>query len=340
MKRLFVLFAFLLVSCAVFAQDEKPQSEGTLLIVPRIEAEPLYSFGERAWSVDMGTTSFYTFFDGNLGDHFSFSFGNHWFTYCDSFENVKDLYRNTWRTDVNNWVDWAYVTVNFSGFFLQLGKDYIHFGTHEVDTYDHDSHWQLNSALWNNYQVYQWGGRFGWTDDDETTKIMLEVVNDQPRDGEPRKPFSSRSVDDYAFNIFGTHDFDNVTLMASVGQCSLNWIGGFGVGVNFSDAFSLAFDGYASKTYGGASLKMTVSPTERFDLFAKAGFDKGNNDLILEGKRFYAGAGAYWFPLRESHDLRVHALAAYDSFNVGLDEPVPTLGFSVGLTYALNLQIF
>ena len=329
MKRLFVLFAFLLVSCAAFAQDEKPQSEGTLLIVPRLEAEPMYSLGDHAWSVDMGTTSFYTFFDGNLGDHFSFSFGNHWFSYCNSFENVKDLYRNTWRADVNNWVDWAYVTVSFSGFFLQLGKDYIHFGTQEIDAYDHDSHWQLNSALWNNYQVYQWGGRFGWTDDEETTKIMLEVTSDQLME----KPFGSRSADDYSFNLFGTHDFDNVTLMASVGHCSLDWIGGLGLGVNFSDEISLALDGYASKTYGGAALKLTVSPTGQFDLFAKAGFDKGDNELILEGTRFYTGAGGYWYPLRDSHDLRVHALAAYDSFE-------QSLGFSIGLTYALNLQIF
>ena len=143
MKRLFVLFAFLLVSCAAFAQDEKPQSEGTLLIVPRLDADPAYSFADKAWSFDFGSSSLYTVFDGNLGDHLSFSISNHWIAFADSFDNTKDLYRNTWRSDVNNWVDWANVTASFGSFSLTLGKDYIHFGTYEIDDYDFDAHKQL-----------------------------------------------------------------------------------------------------------------------------------------------------------------------------------------------------
>lgn len=326
---MFVLFAFLLLSCAWFAQDVKAQSEGTLLVVPRLDVDPAYSFSDNSWSADLGTTAFYTYFDGNLGDHFSWSVANHWFAYTSSFDDTKDLYRNTWRADVNNWVDWAYLTVNVGGFFLSLGKDYIHFGTSEVDTYDHDSHWQINSSLWNNYQVYQWGGRFGWMDEEETSKIMLEITSDQLME----KPFGSKSIDDYAFTLFGMHDFDNVSLMASASRCCLGVIGALGLNFNFSDAFSMGLDGYLSKTYGGASLKATVSPTEKFDLFAKVGFDKGENELILEGDRFYTGAGAYWYPLRESKDLRVHGLASYDSYE-------QMLGFSVGITYALNLQLF
>lgn len=329
MKRLFVLFAFLLLSCAFLAQDLKAQSEGTLLVVPRLEVEPAHSLAGHSWSVDLGTTSFYTFFDGNIGDHFSFSFGNHWLAYCDSFEDTKDLYRHTWRADVNNWVDWANITVNFGGFFLNLGKDYIHFATYEVDAYDHDSHWQINSSLWNNYQVYQWGGRIGWMDEEESTKVMLEVSSDQLME----KPFGSRSAGEYAYTLFGMHDFDNVSLMASASHCSLGILGALGLQFNFSDSFSMGLDGYLSKTYGGAALKATVSPSDNLSLFAKAGFDKGENELMLEGNRFYTGAGAYWYPLRENQDLRVHALASYD----GLEQ---VLGFSVGLTYALNLKVF
>lgn len=326
---MFVLFAFLLLSCAWFAQDVKAQSEGTLLVVPRLEVEPAHSLDEYSWSVDMGTTSFYTFFDGNIGDHFSFSFGNHWLAYCDSFDDTKNLYRNTWRADVNNWVDWANITVNFGGFFLNLGKDYIHFATYEIDAYDHDSHWQINSSLWNNYQVYQWGGRVGWVDEEESTKVMLEVTSDQLME----KPFSGRSADDYAFTLFGMHDFDNVALMASVSHCSLGILGAAGLNINFSDSFSMGLDGYFSNTYGGAALNATVSPSDKIALFAKAGFDKGDNELMLEGNRFYTGAGAYWYPLHDSQDLRVHALASYDGFE-------QMLGFSVGLTYALNLKVF
>ena len=85
---MFVLFVFLLVSGAAFAQDEKPQSEGTLMIVPRLNAEPLYSFTDKQWQFDLGETALYTVFDGNLGDYFSFSFANRWFAYTDSFNDV------------------------------------------------------------------------------------------------------------------------------------------------------------------------------------------------------------------------------------------------------------
>jgi len=327
---MFVLFAFLLLSCAFLAQDIKAQSEGTLLIVPRVDVDPFHSLSDHSWSADLGLTSFYTYFDGNLGEHVSFSLANHWLAFSDfSFEDTRSLYSNTWRADSNNWVDWAYVTVNFGGFFASLGKDFIHFGTYEVDAYDHDSHWQLNSSLWNNYQVYQWGGRIGWTDEEETTKILFEVSSDQLME----KPFGSRSAEDYAYTLYGMHDFENVSFMASVSHCSIDWVGSLGLNVNFSDAFSAGLDGYIARSYKGAALKMTMAPTEKFDLFAKLGYESGNNELILSGNRLYTGAGAYWYPLHESRDLRIHAMAAYDSFE-------EALAFSLGLTYALNLQLF
>jgi len=333
MKRLFVLFAFLLVSGAAFAQDEKPQSEGTLLIVPRLDAEPAYYFGDKAWSFGFGSTSLYTFFDGNVGDHFSFSFGNHWFALSDSFDNTLDLYRNTWRTDVTNWVDWATVTGSFAGFFLTLGKDYMHFATFENDAYDYLSHWQINSALWNNYQVYQWGGRFGWMTEDESTIVSVEVTNDQSRDGSPKRPFSGRSFDDYAFTLFASHDFESVQLMGSVSQCTLDWMGALGLGVNFTDDLVLNLDGYFGRRFGGASARFDAGLCEHFDLFAKAGFDKGSKPLVIDGTRFYGGVGAYWYPLRENRDLRVHALCSYDSLE-------NSLAMSFGILYQLNLKIY
>lgn len=329
MKRLFVLFAFLLVSCAVFAQDEKPQSEGTLLIVPRLDADPAYSFADKAWSFDFGSSSLYTVFDGNLGDHLSFSISNHWIAFADSFDNTKDLYRNTWRSDVNNWVDWANVTASFGSFSLTLGKDYIHFGTYEIDDYDFDAHWQLNSAFWNNYQVYQWGGSLGWTSEDESTTLKLQVTTDQLME----KPFESRAAGDYAYTLFGSHEGEQVSLMGSFSHCCLGWIGAMGLQIALDDDLSIGGDGYMADSYYGMSVKLKAALSEQADLFIKGGFDIGQNELILEGNRLYCGLGGYWYPLRDNHDLRVHALYAYDSFN-------DSLGFSVGLTYALNLNIF
>lgn len=342
MKRLFVLFAFLLVSCAVFAQDEKPQSEGVLMIVPRLEVEPAHSFPDREWSVDLGTTSLYTYLDGNVGEHFSYSIANRWVTFntfSNFMESTRQLYANTWSRNYSNWISWATVTGRYEGFFLTLGKDYIHFGTKEIDDYDHDAHWQLNSILWNYYQVFQWGGRFGWATEDEDTKFFVEITNDQPRmpHEEKLRPFSGRSFGDYAMNIYGMHDFENVTLSASISQCSLNWLGSLGLGVHFSDALSMQFDGYLSKVYGAATLNLTYSPGEHFDVFAKGGYDQWNTPTFglddVRGKRFYGGLGGYWYPLSDNHDLRIHALASYDGYD-------KSAYFSVGAIYLLNIKLY
>ena len=301
-----------------------------MLIVPRFNVEPAYSFDGNAWGAGLDMTSFYTFFDGSIGEHFSFSLGNHWLAFSDfSFQDTKDLYRNTWRADSFNWVDWAYVTASFGGFFFSLGKDYIHFGTYENEAYDYESHWQLNSSLWNNYQVYQWGGRFGWADEEETSKVMLEVTCDQLM----ARPYDSASADDYAFTLSGMHDFENVSLLASLSRCSIGILGALGLNVNFSDAFSMGIDGHLAKSYKNGALKMTASPTEKFDFFAKFGYESGDNPLVLEGNRLYTGAGAYWYPLRDSRDLRVHGLLSYDNYE-------QMLGVSVGVLYTLNLQLF
>ena len=329
MKRLFVLFAFLLVSCAVFAQDEKPQSEGTLLVVPRLDVDPAYYFGDREWSVNLGTTSLYTFFDGNIGDHFSFSIGNHWVSIADSFDDTRELYRNTWRAYAMNWVDWANVTASFGNLFLTLGKDYIHFGTFEEDAYDYASHWQLNSAFWNNYQVYQWGGSFGWNSEDESTTLMLQVTTDQLM----YKPFRG-SASDYAYTLFGSHEAERFKVLGSFSHCSLGWVAGLGAEFYPSDAITVATDAYlATDGYYGATAKLQAALGEKLDLLVKGGYDYGANSYILDGNRFYCGAGCYWYPLRDSHDLRVHALYGYDSFE-------QAMSLSFGILYELNLNIF
>ncbi len=329
MKRLFVLFAFLLLSCAFHAQDVKAQSEGTLLIVPRLDAEPAYYFGDKEWSFNLGATSLYTVFDGNLGDYFSFSFSNHWFAYTNSFQDTKDLYLNTWRADAFNWVDWANVSVHFGNFSITAGKDYIHMGTFENDAYDFDSHWQLNSSLWNNYQVYQWGGSFGWTSSDESGHVRLQVTTDQLQE----RPFGSRNWKDYAYNLFGYYGNDAFKVMGSFMHCSIGFLGSLGVEGYLSDAVTLGADGYISKNYGGASLRVNAQLGEHVDLFVKGGFDKGSNSLIIDGTRFYCGTGLYWYPLRDNRDLRVHGLFAYDGGDNAID-------FSAGITYQLNLKIF
>lgn len=299
------------------------------MIVPRLEAEPAYQLNGKEWTFDLGYTSLYTVFEGNLGKYFSFSFSNHWFTYTSSFEDTKALYTNTWRADALNWCDWANVSLHLGGFALTLGKDYLHLGTFENDAYDFDSHWQINTMLWNNYQVYQWGGSLNWTSNDEAAHVMFQMTSDQSME----KPFGSRYLRDYAYNLFGSYEFESVTLMASVGHFCIGWMGSLGVQGQLSDALSLTGDAYFSKDYYAGTLKLAAELGDHFDLFAKVGYDYGRTEWILEGKGFTGGLGAYWYPLRNSKDMRVHALFNYDGIN-------RVMNMSAGITYALNLKLF
>lgn len=299
------------------------------MIVPRLDANPAYSLGDRSWSFDLGATSLYTVFDGNLGEYFSFSFSNHWFAYQISFDDTKDLYRNTWRADACNWVDWANVSLHLGNFALTLGKDYIHMGTFENDEYDFNSHWQLNSLLWNNYQVYQWGGSVSWTNNDENAKVMFQMTSDQLME----KPFGSRHLADYAYTLFGSYEGDSFTVMGSFGHNSLGWMGGIGGQFWFTDALDLTVDGYVAKEYFGISAKLQQALGEKGDIFVKAGYDNGRNSLLMDGKGFYGGLGGYWYPLRDSKDLRIHGLLAYNGV-------YQELCASIGITYALNLKLF
>ena len=77
------------------------------MIVPRAEYSPYFVPESKLWYHNFGQTSLWTVFDGNLGEHFSFSVANHWLNFYDSFGDTKALYQNTWRTDETNWVDWA-----------------------------------------------------------------------------------------------------------------------------------------------------------------------------------------------------------------------------------------
>ena len=298
------------------------------MIVPRLEVEP--SYHEKAWTFENGNVaSLWTVFDGNIGEHFSYSISNHWFAFSTSFEDTKDLYKNTWRADVNNWVDWANVSAHFGNFSLTLGKDYIHFGTFEIGDYDFNAHWQVNSMLWNNYQVYQWGGSFSWTSSDESTTLMLQMSSDQLME----KPFGSKNLGDYAYTLFGSHETDGVTVMGSIGHYSVGWMGALGVQIELSDALTLTGDGYLSFAYCGATAKLAAALGDKFDLFVKGGFDVGENELVLDGKGANCGLGAYWYPLRDSHDLRVHALCAYDGVS-------NSAYLAAGITYALNLKLY
>ena len=147
------------------------------------------------------------------------------------------------------------------------------------------------------------------------------------------KPFSSKNLGDYAYTLFGKHETDKVSFMGSVSHCSIGWIGALGAELSLTDALKLRTDGYIADTYYSASARLTAELGQKADLFVRAGFDVGDNELVFIGRGVSCGLGANWYPLRDSRDLRVHALYGYDS--------VANYHYiSAGITYALNLKIY
>jgi hypothetical protein len=81
------------------------------------------------------------------------------------------------------------------------------------------------------------------------------------------------------------------------------------------------------------------------EAFVKGGYDHYNGsdifgyeddmwfipfDNTLCPRYWYVGGGVHYFPLRESRDLRLHAVAAYNNF-------ANSVSFSIGATYHFNL---
>ena len=341
MKRLFVLFAFLLVSCAVFAQDDEPQSEGTLLIVPRLDLDPAYTVD--GWSFDLGSTSLYTLLEGNLTRNLSFSICNHWFAFNTGFDDAVALYENTWRAYECNWVDWANLTYKMGNFFISAGKDYMRVANFEIEEFDYDSHWQMNSFLWNNFQVYQWGGRIGWQSEDEDLTLSLQATTDPLM----YRPFNSPHPQDYAYTFNAFYEGEALSLMGSVTHSgSWGWIGALGGKIALSDALSLTADITLCRMVRSGSLRMDITLSDQLELAGKLGYEKigvTDWDDVLGSGHLFGGVACNWYPLRDSHDLRVHLMAAPAIYFHRSGDTVRTpseLYFSAGATYFFEFNLF
>ena len=341
MKRLFVLFAFLLVSCAVFAQDDEPQSEGTLLIVPRLDLDPAYNAGGE-WSFDLGSTSLYTLFEGNITRNLSFSVCNHWLAFCTDVDDTADLYRNTWRAHSANWVDWANLTLKMGNFFVSAGKDYMRIANFEIEENDYDSHWQMNSLLWNNLQVYQWGGMVGWQNEDESLQFSLQMTTDPFMD----RFFETADLKKYAYTFQGLYEGETLSLMGSVTHSSSwGWIGALGAKLAVSDALSLRTDINMTEYLRSGSLQLDAVVSDKVELCGKLGYEWLGSDWyeVAAGGHFYGGLLCNWYPLRDSHDLRIHAMAApsvYSDLTGDIVRRWIDGYFSVGATWFFEFNLF
>lgn len=347
MRRIFILIAAALSATLVYAQDaENVGNSAQLSIIPRIDLNPYVGFRSDAGTdFSLSNSSLYTLLEGNFGEHFSYSIMNHWL--C---EEPGSLYEDTFfHSDVVNWCDWANLTYSFGDFSITAGKCAMALGLWEQDAYDYESHFDLNSTMWNEMQVYQWGGDITWNHG-EFSATTLQLLS---------SPFSVRPYDGGLFSasILTRRDADGLSYLLSgnlVGFETAPTIyeaspSGFvkmlngGLKYCFGD-FTLGTDLswhnskklHINETMG--VLFAEFNPSERFNLIAKAGYEKYiqaetfSRVLYVFDGRLFGGLAAHYFPLRDNDALRLHAVVAYDN---GFDG----LSINIGALYNISINI-
>ncbi|MBQ9309423.1 MAG: hypothetical protein IJ222_00985 [Bacteroidales bacterium] len=328
-KSLAVLAAFVLPSFLLFSQEaDEPGSGAELTVIPRIDL---------GLPANLGNSSIYSLFEGNISDNLSFSVSNHWASFSSDFKSfdtdaITDLYKYTWRSDWTNWCDWAYLEYGAGDFAFRIGKDMIYAGGIEFDAYDYDVHLPLMSGLWHNLSCYQWGGAIDWSPSEST--LFSAQVATSPY-GE--RPFGS-GLYTYGLKWVGEEGpVNNIWQYSAIdtGDGFFHLIS-LGQTVSLSDALSITLDWRNAVCDpdelllkgSTADLSLLWAPSESLELEVKGGWENRKDD-----DSFLYGCSANWYPEKFGRSLRIHASLAHndlfeDSFYA-----------TVGVMYYLNLHI-
>ena len=347
--------AVMLLPCfPLLSQEADGTGTGAgLTVVPRLDLNGTFPSEDGNSFFNLGNSSLYSLFEGDITPWLSFSVCNHWLS-----SSPAELYAiegegaNLFRSDWVNWLDWANVTASFGSFSLTLGKDQMTTGSFEFDEYDWDVHPMLMSGLWNSLCCYQWGGKLSWASESENTLLSLQYTS---------SPYFERP--------FGEGFFLSSTL-------SLEWRGEYGPYRNiwsataFPDAlnggardalllclgnrwdagdFTFGLDWYSrsgdeeSVLLGGSTFLASIdySPSDALQFTLKGGLEKAR-ELILGsdgagmltaserlGDNWFFGAAAGWFP---AENLRLHLAGGYNSF-------YGTATVSLGALYYFNFSL-
>lgn len=339
MKKILVVCAAVMLPCLlVHAQEADSTETGVVFnIIPRVDLNPVISTAKGGENdFNLGNSSLYTLFEGDIYDNLSFSICNHWLS-----REPKYLYKNTLYSDDVNWLDWGYLTFSLGNWEISGGKMVVSLGGFEFDEYDFEAHPELNSSLWNTLPVYEWGGKIGYNLS-ETTAFSAQMTC---------SPYGVRPLKSGLFNYSGewrgTYDnFETITSLTFVQTTKL------GKGTKLFDCFEkvltvglranvdpvvLTLDlfnkvGCEDIMTGGVTVLPSVMwpVSDKLDLLCKAGWEHTSDKLPdLKQNTVNFGAAMHWTPLE---GLRVHATCGYSSL-------AETVTFSVGALYNISLKV-
>ena len=324
MKKLVVLAASILLCTLAQAQgaDDSGTSAG-ITIVPRVDVNPVFYNGIYD-EVTLGNSSLYSLFEGNISENLSFSVCNHWLS-----SEPKYLYQNTMRADNVNWCDWAYLEYSAGNFIITTGKQVMTIGGFEFEEYDFDVHPDMMTGIWNNFQCYQWGGKFGWMNEAESTGLFFQATSapygEKPFDAMAYSlqyqgnygPFSML----YSTNLIEDWDGEYQWMFTLGNQLELeDWTVQLDVSNMVGDPLAILRKGITTFT------TVKYAPSDKWEFVGRCGYENitNNTDYMT------FGAAAHLFPLRESQDLRFHAAAAYNTL-------YQCTSLTLGLMYYLRL---
>ncbi|MBR3677311.1 MAG: hypothetical protein IKL60_00155 [Alistipes sp.] len=343
MKRLLVLLVATLGYFYTYAQEVNEDSRiPDFVVTPRFDANPYAPVKGGYKGFDFGNSSLYTFLDGSVGD-FSYSLCNHWVA-----EDTPSLYKNAFISSECDFIDWLTLSYQVGQFGFTIGKDMLAIGTWELDYYDVDIHSNLVSPFWHKVAIYQWGGEVNYTTKDESTWLRFQFGTSPF--GE--RPFASKL---FVYSLYWSGEYgcyapiwsanfveyERGRFASIIALGNAFSVGDFTIEVDYMNrATSLKRFFNQEWSVGGQVL---YNYRDKVEAFVKGGYESYNTDLFgyedelfiptdhsLLPRYWYAGGGVHYFPLRESRDLRLHAVAAYNSF-------AKSVSLTFGATYHFNL---
>ena len=340
MKKYLLSIAALLLGLLAHSQEADDLGNyAEVNIIPRLDLNPVFG-NEPAFT--LGNSSLYTLFEGSASEHFSWTLANHWYngqSFLGPEADPFELFKGLGHSDNTNFIDLAYVDLTFGNWTFNIGKNCIATGGHEYDDYDWLVHTQLASPLWNGMSCYQWGGKITYTTPSEMTSLSLQATT---------SPFGERPFGSglYTFSAQWAGEYDwfaptwSVTALGTAPK-AYTWLvsignefyfGDWTIGVDWSNTsgFTEEYD----NLLGGSQFhgRVCFAPSERFDISLSGNYIIAPKD-DPNGNWWNLGAIAQFYPLRESQDLRLHALVKYDQL-------LKQFEFCAGILYNLNIKLW